>query len=608
MPTPTARRSVEVALLALVGFGVIGGLAGALGGILPIPGLRPIGFAIAVASLAFLGASTAVAARVPTLRALRPKGQEGARYQRLRNWSRLRAASLGLHVLLIAGAILLAFSMAVRGGVVTADIPDTVLDRGALVLVAALAAIYGVACIQSLVTPLERERGGVRTVLAVLGLTLQLLLFLVALLIQVREHTLEDVGLAASSTPLVLLAAFLVADANLAFMRLPPMSVLLSAESGEGPLIPSSARGRAVLVPVLGAFALLLMVFLLFVLFGVGVFGLLDKVNRSPILLGSLLFLVVSMVASTLVAVSLSKTEFEGPLLYKEQKDFRARRDDWVLGASIALGTLLLVAVLIGTQNPEWIPLRGRAWMHLLSAAVLVAVGPYGFLKGWEQKRIRRLEERFPDFLRDLASSHKGGLTLTSSVQVSARGEYGPLTPEIRKMADQLTWNVPFAEALDRFGERVRTPLVRRAVSLILEANRSGGGTTDVLLAAARDAREIKGLENERRIQMSLYSIVIYVTFFVFLAVVAVLYQQFVPQIVAASQQAVSAEIGEIGGLGSSDITLGQFQFLYFMAALVQALGDGIVAGLMGQGRADLGLRHSFLMVLCTYVAFALLL
>jgi len=153
---------------------------------------------------------------------------------------------------------------------------------------------------------------------------------------------------------------------------------------------------------------------------------------------------------------------------------------------------------------------------------------------------------------------------------------------------------------------------VQRAVSLILEANRSGGATTDVLLAAARDAREIKTLEQDRRINMSLYTVVIYVTFFVFLGVTAVLYSQFVPQLVASSHAAQDAAAraggGNIPGVTSGGLNLKDFQLFYFMAALMQGLGDGIVAGMMGSGKAVLGLRHSFIMVMLSYVTFVFLL
>ena len=283
------------------------------------------------------------------------------------------------------------------------------------------------------------------------------------------------------------------------------------------------------------------------------------------------------------------------------------RRRRALIGVSgVVAGSFFVLAGLAFTGTlPE------TAWIHFLCLGLLAALGPYGFYAAREHKRIQRLEERFPDFLRDIASSHKGGLTLHQAASIAARGEYGDLTPEVRKMADQLSWNVSFSEALRRFSDRVQTPLVQRAVSLILQADRSGGSTTDVLLTAAKDAREIKNLENERRTTMGLYTVVVYITFFVFLGVAAILYAQFAPQIVASSQAVQDlggADGSGIEGVSGNALDLRQYQLFYFMAAVVQGLGDGIVAGLLGTGRATLGLRHSFLMVAISYVVFAFLL
>jgi len=198
---------------------------------------------------------------------------------------------------------------------------------------------------------------------------------------------------------------------------------------------------------------------------------------------------------------------------------------------------------------------------------------------------------------------------MESAVTIAAQGEYGALSPEIQKMADQLSWNVPFEEALQRFGDRVRTPLIQRAVSLVREASRSGGNVTDVLMAAATDAREIKNLESERRTTMSLYSIVVYISFFVFLGVVSVLYATFIPSVLRATGEAAALSgSSTLVGLSFQTIGLDQFRTFYFLAAIMQGLGNGLIAGMMESGRARDGLRHSAIMVAIAYVAFGVLL
>jgi flagellar protein FlaJ len=436
-------------------------------------------------------------------------------------------------------------------------------------------------------------------------------LALATILAAVAAAKAAGVSLLSGLDPSVLdLMAFLALAIALVRIRALPTLTRLAEERGRPRSGESASRPNAVLLPALIAFALLLVVFLLFVIFGVGAVDTLSGVGHNPFVLGIIGFLLLSITASLALAMTLARTKQRRQQLYIVLPDAARQRRNMFLGASIigsSLFGLLAAAAWLGVFP------HGYA-IHFLSFGLMFGLGPYGLYAAAEQRRIRRLEERFPDYLRDLAASHMGGLTLSQSAITAAKGEYGELTPEIRKVADQLSWNVSFSEALARLAERVHTPLVQRAVNLILQADRSGGSTTDVLLAAARDAREIKTLETERRIAMSLYTIVVYVTFFVFLGVVAILYSQFAPQIIGAGHDAAAAQSSDANadlggfGLGDSGLSLGDYQLFYYLAALVQGIGDGIVAGLLGNGKAVLGLRHAFLMVLFSYFTFLVLL
>ena len=49
-------------------------------------------------------------------------------------------------------------------------------------------------------------------------------------------------------------------------------------------------------------------------------------------------------------------------------------------------------------------------------------------------RKIEAVEDKFPDFLRDLAGVlEKGGLSMTLAVGLQANSEYGALNPEIKK-------------------------------------------------------------------------------------------------------------------------------------------------------------------------------
>ena len=168
--------------------------------------------------------------------------------------------------------------------------------------------------------------------------------------------------------------------------------------------------------------------------------------------------------------------------------------------------------------------------IDLLSAAFLVGAGPASFRYWASRRRLLKLDERLPDFLTDLASLHKAGLTLPDAVITAAGGDYGPLTPEVKMAADQVRWNIPVLTALDNLKARVGTPIAQRTLTVILEAGRTGGNLPEVMDIAARNARTFVQMREMRARQMGLYTIIIYVASLVFIGVALSLQFIFVPK------------------------------------------------------------------------------
>ena len=210
---------------------------------------------------------------------------------------------------------------------------------------------------------------------------------------------------------------------------------------------------------------------------------------------------------------------------------------------------------------------------------------PYG-IYGWRRDQIRaRVEDKFPDFLRDLAEYWKGGLSMTVAIQTLAKGEYGNLNDEVNKMASQISWGVSFGEVLDMFTERVTSPIVTRAVRMVDEANRAGGRISDILLAASYDAREIKALETERRQEVGSYVTVIYASFFVYLGIILVLASTFIPAIVDSSTATGGSQSMSIGNLTIREMNEVWISTMFLYSLMVQGIGNGLAAGFMSTGR-----------------------
>jgi len=247
-------------------------------------------------------------------------------------------------------------------------------------------------------------------------------------------------------------------------------------------------------------------------------------------------------------------------------------------------------------------------WITFVALGLMAICGPYGFYVSMKYRRIKEIEARLPDFLRDVAEAGRFGMTLADAVVVASRGRYGKLTPEIHRMAAQIDWGVPAAEAMRLFTERVDTPLVNRMMSIIIKSNDAGGNVADVLTMVAHDARETMLNQEERKISMSTYMVVTYIAFFVFIATIMILNSTFLPRMVEAGSQ-VNAEATGIENMPTTIQTdiIPKVQFIFVAAVVIHAFGDGILAGVLQDGRVTNGMRHSFIMLLIGVIGTSLL-
>lgn len=596
----------QMGVLAALGSGA--GLA-VLGASLALPDVRALsGWSVAVTAvgLLLLAASIGLAHPLGTLPILTRKTTGGVAYDRRKHWTRLKVLSVDLNLLALLAGTILVGALLHRVGVISPNLSGTAVARLASLLILGFALNLASSFFLSLRTPIERRVTSRGLALVAFWLFLSLLFTLLAGAVAVGlVDSFLGVHLQPPDASFVLLGGLLAACLALFRSRRLPGIYALALEDrtlGEGRTYLSGRK--SVIMPISIAFVLLFIVLFVFLLLEFGLTGLREELPHNAALIGAVGAIGIALVVAISISLITSRSQ-DQTLPYRERRSHEANVALALKITSAAVGFALLAAALLLFLD---VPILGRRlpsklWIDAFCFALLGGLGPYGFYVAHRRKLVRQMEERFPDFLRDLGASRRAGLTLENAVRVAAKGEYGALTPEIQKMADQLSWNIPFDEVLRRFGERVRTPLIERAVSLVVESGKTGGQVTDVLLAAATDAREIKGLELERRNAMTLYTIVIYVTFLVFLLIVAILYATFVPQIVNAT--AATQDLGSTGALSFGTLPLESFRIFYFLAAVMQGLGNGFVAGLLESGRPSMGLRHAFVMVAVSYATFS---
>ena len=250
------------------------------------------------------------------------------------------------------------------------------------------------------------------------------------------------------------------------------------------------------------------------------------------------------------------------------------------------------------------------SWYTYASFAYISLVGPTSFYYVRKRKKTSKVEERLSDFLRDVSESMRAGQTLHEAIKTSSGGEYGNLTPEIQKMAMQVSWGVSAYKAMEMFAERVNTPLVKRAVTLINEASSAGGNVSNVIDAAAKDTRELQIMKKTRSTEMSMYKYVIGISFLVFIVVIAIMFGTFMPTMEKQAQSFDESGSGSQtpGGFDPSSVDFDVMRLLFFGAAMIQAVGDGIVGGLMASGKVSDGFWMSAMFGLLTVLIFTVLL
>jgi flagellar protein FlaJ len=238
--------------------------------------------------------------------------------------------------------------------------------------------------------------------------------------------------------------------------------------------------------------------------------------------------------------------------------------------------------------------------------ATIGVLGLYAAVYEVKKRRTRRVEQAVPDFLDRLASVNEAGLTVVESLHRVGKTDLGALSPDLRRLRRDIEWGANAETALARFERRVESPMVTRSVTLISNAMRASGDISPVLRIAADEAQGTRRLQKERRQEMVTYLLVIYISFFVFLGIIAALTVSFIPAVEQANvgvgqtgQQFSTGFLGTIQNVDTDAYTL-----VFFHTAVLQGICSGLVAGQLGEGSVRDGAKHATILLLFTSVAF----
>jgi len=282
----------------------------------------------------------------------------------------------------------------------------------------------------------------------------------------------------------------------------------------------------------------------------------------------------------------------------------------------VAGGILLLIGIILFYNDAG---LLG----NIVLTSLLIGFLPFIVVAYFNNEKIRAIEEQFPIFLRDIAESQKAGTSLPDAFRSATRTDYGKMSKEIKKISDQLSWGIPLQEALNRFSARMKnSEIITRSARIMNEAYSSGGDIAETMESIATDVNTIKELEKERASSMMQHITIMYIIYFVFIAIVISLAKTLFPMLEMNlgggftgsgtggfnDPCASCATGGNILCISCSTFTtlsmmfsfgtgaIAYYRALFFSMIIVQGIFSGLIAGQIGSNSALAGVKHSVIL------------
>lgn len=209
-------------------------------------------------------------------------------------------------------------------------------------------------------------------------------------------------------------------------------------------------------------------------------------------------------------------------------------------------------------------------------------------------------EEMFLEFARNLVEGVKTGTPISKSIINLKDKPYGVLSEHVKKLANQIYLGVPLTTGLQIFSKDVNNRTVSRAITLIGQAEKSGGEIGQILESVAGAVSTSDKLKKERRALISALVVQGYIIFMVFIVIILVMQFKIIPLLTGVGGVlAISGELGVSSGLEDIQTEISN-AFLYLI--LVQGFFTGLAIGKLSEGNIKSGVKHSFALTILSFV------
>lgn len=240
----------------------------------------------------------------------------------------------------------------------------------------------------------------------------------------------------------------------------------------------------------------------------------------------------------------------------------------------------------------------------ILTISLVVGLSPYAADSTLADRRLRRHEQDFTDFLFELSELVRGGIDPIKSTITLSQGSLGSITQPVRVVSKQMEIGFTFEQAMRNLAISLKSPLIDKYVDLVVQASYSGGAVANLIQRASADMSTFLSIEKEKRAGLSQYTVVLYTGQVILIALCAILVVQFLPELGAISSVGATSFTGSI--LGQSDIGSVPLERDLYLLVVINGFMGGLVIGKISEGKLKQGIKHSLILVLIAFVAWAL--
>jgi archaellum biogenesis protein FlaJ (TadC family) len=346
-------------------------------------------------------------------------------------------------------------------------------------------------------------------------------------------------------------------------------------------------------------------IFLVIILTVMGFFGGSGTISINILLVFSflilpLIYLLFYLLINSTSIERLTKIELEKISIKQQYQNNKTALFILFISAMIIV-VLYGVVQLLGYM--EYMELNLYFYWDFIFLSIVILLGPIGIYKYLELKKKKEMQQRLPDLLTELGDSLATGMNIFDAIKIAEKANYGRLSPEIKKMKIQFSWNISVKNALFDFAMRMKSAIAQRVFILINKGLSMGGNSPKIFKAAAGEVDQVNQIENQRKTIMSIYALVILICFFVFLGIIIIINKTIFSSFLAIQTNQVT----KIGSVTFNRIDPMELKYALFSFVYVQSIGAGVIAGYMMDGKVSSGVRYSCLLVIVTFLVFKLL-